>query len=108
MWFAVAALLSSYGLTGCAYSYIDDDGVRHVIGLVDMEIRPTANSETFAGDVVEIQSIGLGYHRAYETTSIAIGYHRQVLAAFRNNALVLGNPITALNGTNRTTEKGKE
>ena len=61
-------------LSACAYSYVDSDGTRHIIGLVNMQIKPTENSKTFAGDVFDITSVGVAYHSASESTSFTVGY----------------------------------
>ncbi len=93
---AVAHLLACVllGFLGaCAFSYVDSDGTRHIIGLVNMRIEPTENSQTFAGEVLDVTSVGLAYHSATGNTSFTIGYSRNVTAALRDNALVLGNPL---------------
>lgn len=93
---AVARLLACVlvgFLSACAYSYVDSDGTRHIIGLVNMRIEPTENSKTFAGEVFDVTSVGVAYHSAADSTSFTIGYSRNVTAALRDNALVLGNPL---------------
>jgi hypothetical protein len=83
-------------LSACSYSYVDDDGARHVFGFVYLEIEPTENSESLAGTVFDITSVGVAYHSTPENSSFTIGYSRSVTAGLRNHVLVKGNPLTAL------------
>jgi hypothetical protein len=88
---ALACLLSA-----CSYSYVDEDGARHVFGLVYLEIEPTEDNETLAGSVFDITSVGVAYHSTHESSSFTVGYSRSVTAGLRNHVLVKGNPLTAL------------
>ena len=81
---------------GCAFDYTDTNGDRHAIGLIDVTMHPSAAPQTFAGDVVEITSIGLSIGHTAQGGYVTAGYNRDVTAALRDNALVLGNPIVAL------------
>src|SRR5204862_1074702 len=58
---AVACLLLGLStvLGGCAFSYMDANGDRHAVGLLDVTVRAPAAPETFAGDVVEMDSLRL-------------------------------------------------
>jgi hypothetical protein len=93
---AYLLLLLETGLGGCAFAYTDANGDRHAIGLVDITVRAPAAAETLAGDVVEITSLGLSVGQNAQGGYLTAGFNRQTTAALRDNALVLGNPITAL------------
>lgn len=93
---AAGLLLMTAVTQGCAFTYTDANGDRHAIGLVDITVRAPAASETVAGDVVEVASIGLSIGRNPQGGYITAGYNRQTTAALRDNALVIGNPVTAL------------
>jgi hypothetical protein len=81
---------------GCALNYTDESGDHHAIGLLDIVIRPYAASQTFAGSVVEVTSFGLSVGRTEQGGYLTAGYNREATVALRDNALVLGNPITLL------------
>jgi len=81
---------------GCALSYTDEHGDRHAIGLLDVSVHSPEAPETFAGSVVEITSFGLSVGRTAQGGYLTAGYNREVTAALRDNALVLGNPIALL------------
>ena len=81
---------------GCALSYMDEHGDRHMIGLLDVTVHSPAAPETFAGSVVEITSFGLSVGHTAQGGYLTAGYNREVTAALRDNALVLGNPIALL------------
>ena len=89
------AVLLALGLLcqACAFSYSDANGNRHTLGLVDITTHAPAAPETFAGDVVDISSIGLTVGRTAQGGYIALGYSHEISAALRDNALVVGNPL---------------
>src|SRR5437660_12901967 len=84
------------GLGGCAFSYTDANGDRHAIGLVDGSVRAPAAPETLAGDIVEVTSLGLSIGQNAQGGYLTAGFNHQATAALRDNALVLGKPLTAL------------
>ena len=71
---ALCALL----LSGCALSYIDSDGNRRVIGLADVEVVPSSSSETFAGHIVSIHSLGMSWSEVVDGSVFNLGYSRQI------------------------------
>ena len=79
-------------LGGCAYSYVDRDGDRHVIGLVNLEIA-AADDATFAGRVIDLSTFGISFAENAAGRSFTIGYSREITGDLRNHALVLGNPL---------------
>ena len=95
---AIASVLFLLGTggVGCAFTYTDANGDRHTLGLVDITVRAPAAPETLAGDVVEVTSLGLSIGQNAQGGFITAGFNRQTTAALRDNALVLGNPLTAL------------
>jgi hypothetical protein len=80
-------------LAGCAYSYVDDAGVRHVIGVVDMEIHDAPEKGAYAGQVIDMRTLGLTVNRSETGSSVSIGYNRDVSGYLKNNSLVIGNPL---------------
>src|SRR5437879_3366331 len=89
-------LVLGTGLGGCAFTYTDANGDRHAIGLVDITVRAPAAPETLAGDIIEVTSLGLSVGQNAQGGYLTAGFNRQTTAALRDNALVLGNPISAL------------
>lgn len=79
--------------TGCSYSYVDHRGTRHVIGLVDVAIEPAGEDSTFAGDIVDITTVGISLIHTEQGGHFGIGYSRDTVAAIRDHSLVLGNPL---------------
>jgi hypothetical protein len=77
------------GLSGCAALYTDENGAQHVIGLVDMVVRPSENV-SIAGNVVDVTVLGLSYLRFEDRAGFGLGYQRITSAAFRDNALAVG------------------
>ena len=87
----VALLASCAG--GCAISYDDRAGNRHILGLVDVTIPPPAASQTLAGTVVSVTTFGALASRNAQGGTLALGYASETTAAIKDNALVLGNPL---------------
>jgi len=78
-------------LSGCAVSYIDGDGSRHVIGLVNVEIESADGNETYVGDIVTLRGAGLVVHAEPDATdpslsivNATLGYAGQTTALLRN------------------------
>lgn len=92
----MAALGAAVLLSGCAVSYDDGNGVRHVIGLTSTRIVSADKSATLAGDVVTVEAVGVLVSRNAQGDTLSIGYSSLSTAAIRNNALVAGNPIDAV------------
>lgn len=92
----ILILVVAFTCQGCALSYIDSDGNRHVVGLVDVSIQSPRSSQTFAGDVVEIIAVGASVGQTAQGGYITLGYSREASAALRDNALVIGDPLHLL------------
>ena len=81
---------------GCAFTYTDEAGARHTIGLVDIAVKAPANPTTLAGNVVDVTTVGVSLGQMAQGAYITAGYNHETTAVLRDNALVLGNPITAI------------
>jgi hypothetical protein len=86
-WLAVAVLPVLVG--GCAIAFEGADGRVAVFGFATLRQAP-GPSETIAGDIVEISTVGVSVLMLDQTTSVALGYQSITRAALRDNALVLG------------------
>ena len=69
--------------SGCAITYTDAQGAKHVLGLVKLEIKPSAPEQTI-GETVHVQSIGVAVYSTPLNRGVAIGYNRETTAAIRN------------------------
>lgn len=83
-------------LAGCAYTYDDAHGYRHIVGFVDVSIASAKDDETIAGNVVSVTSIGVVASKNAQGHTFALGYTSETTAAIKDNALVLGNPNQAV------------
>jgi hypothetical protein len=100
-------ILASVLCGGCAYSYVDDDGSRRLVGFVDMRIQ-AAPEETYAGNVVDLRTLGLSVNENEQGTNVSVGYSREITAAIRNHALVKGNPFQVSEAVNGKNQKNGE
>ena len=90
--FVASVLMSILFLSGCSYNYIDDNGTRHIFGLVNIKLEPTSN-EIYAGEIIDLRTFGISINKHDEGGSISIGYSRDISGNLKNNVLVLGNPF---------------
>ena len=86
---------------------MDLNGDRHTIGIVDITTHAPAAPQTFAGDVVDVSSIGLTAGRTAQGSYLTLGYKHEITAALRQDALVVGNPLAAARSPHDTTENGQ-
>lgn len=84
---ALCGTLASAALCGCAHSYIDADGTRHVIGLVHLTLPPP-DAAARAGDWMRARTFGLALSRTDIGGALELGYSDNTLAVVRNNSCV--------------------
>lgn len=84
--------------SGCTYTYVDQSGNHRTLGLgiVDIVVRSAANLDPVAGDIVDITTFGISVGRTAQGGYLTAGYNHEVSAALRDDALVLGNPVSAI------------
>jgi hypothetical protein len=89
--FGTALLICSVGsaLGSCALAYTDASGTQHVIGFVNIEVKP-ANESRLAGDVTAFSTVGISLLAGERGSSLALGYNRITTAAFRDNSVAFG------------------
>ena len=90
---APLALICALLLSGCAVSYVDDDGSRHIIGFANIVIPPADRAMPTAGNVIDLTTVGLSFNDMPDGQSLTLGYSRAVTATLKDNSLVLGNPL---------------
>lgn len=81
-------------LAGCAHTYLDSAGNRHVIGWVDLTL-PAAAAKDKGADWIRLRTIGLAYSSTDIGNAIEFGYSDNTLAVIRNNSCVLLDPALA-------------
>lgn len=83
--YLIGLLLATSLLMGCAHSYVDAEGKRHIVGLVNLTISP-ATAEPAAADWVRLRTIGISLSRSDISSSLDVGYSDNTLAVIRNNS----------------------
>jgi hypothetical protein len=89
---AVSAALAVATLTGCTYTVTHADGGRRLVGLMLVDIQPAPDAGTFAGQVVDVTTIGVALNRNPAGSTVALGFNRETTGFLRDNAMVLGDP----------------
>ena len=93
-WVIIIALVGP--AAGCAAVTVEEDGSRRIVGLVAMRLAPPADATAIAGEVTDVSALGLALYSSPIQHALVLGYSRERLAAVRDHALVLGNPLTSL------------
>lgn len=81
----------SLALQACSYTYKDEAGATHVIGFQAVTLH-APDSRTVAGEVVDVQTLGVAAHHLADGRSFSIGYSRDVVGYLKNDVAVVGNP----------------
>lgn len=74
-------------LAGCAHVHVDDQGRRHVIGLVWLTLPPPP-VEPVGAESLRTRSVGLAVTRSPAGGGVTLGYQDSTLTVIRNDALV--------------------
>ena len=83
---SVLALLLLFTIcSGCALTYTDAQGAKHVLGLVKLEIKPSAPEQTI-GETVHVQSIGVAVYSTPLNQGVVIGYNREITTVIRDHS----------------------
>ena len=87
-WTAVvlAVAIAASSLAGCAHTYVDDNGSRHVIGLVWAKLPPPLGGT--AADSLRVRAIGLSAATTPVGTALVLGYSDSNIVVVRENQLV--------------------
>jgi hypothetical protein len=88
----VAALATLAVLQGCAHSWVDADGTRHVVGLVNLSLPPQSAALT-AGESIRSQAIGLSFSASEAGSALVLGYSDTTFAFVRNHSLVFADAL---------------
>lgn len=90
---APVVAIAAASLSGCAHTYVDAEGSRHLIGLVWAKLPPPAGAT--AADSLRVRAIGLSAARTPVGTSLVLGYSDSNIVVVRDNQLVDLAPLLA-------------
>lgn len=76
-------------LSGCAVTYIDENGNKNIIGFVNVKTKPAEKVFYIAGETIDVTSIGFMFFNSTEQSSITIGYGKETHTYLKNNVLLL-------------------
>jgi hypothetical protein len=89
-WRSAWCVLFSLLIEACALTYVDDQGAKHVLGLVNMKIEPQVIADQTLAESVQIQSVGVSIYSTPINSGMALGYNNEWLAIVYDN-VVVGN-----------------
>ena len=73
---------------GCAYSYVDQHGIHHSIGLMKTSVDIDSEENPTAGAVVQVTTFGIAGYRTPLLSGLTIGYNRERVMSLKNNVVV--------------------
>ena len=80
-------------LAGCAHTYVDEQGFRHMIGLVWAKLPPPAFAT--AADSLRVRAMGISSTNTPAGSAIVLGYSDSNIVVVRDNQLVDAAPLLA-------------
>lgn len=89
---AIAAIVT-FSLAGCAYTYVDEQGSRHMMGFVWAKLPPPAFAN--AADSLRVRAIGISTTKTPAGSAIVLGYSDSNIVVVRDNQLVDAAPLLA-------------
>lgn len=87
-WRSAWCVLFSLLIEACAFTYVDDQGAKHVLGFVNMKIEPSITSAQTVAESVQIQSVGVSIYSTPINRGVALGYNRENLTTVHDNTVV--------------------
>jgi hypothetical protein len=82
----LAALTGLACLGGCAHVWVDDQGNRHVVGLLHLTQPPAPTPA--AAETLRVRTLGLTWTRAEAGSALVLGYGDTTLGFLRNDVCV--------------------
>jgi hypothetical protein len=79
----------------CAFTYVDDQGAKHVLGLVNMKIEPPVTAGKTVAESVQIQSVGVSVYSTPINRGLSIGYNQENLTAVHDNTVLGDAKVTS-------------
>lgn len=76
-------------LSGCAYTFVDNDGTKHIIGLAKIDIPPTTKGNLIVGENISVKTIGVSISKIITGGSVSIGYNNDSITTLFSGALIL-------------------
>tara|TARA_B100000953_G_C18028294_1_gene422392 strand:- start:1963 stop:2313 length:351 start_codon:yes stop_codon:yes gene_type:complete len=80
-------LLFLISVSGCAISYVNDEGHKRIIGLVNITLEQGEKSKSV--DAFELTNLGVFVNSSPLSTSLSIGYAKETIIEIPNDALIL-------------------
>lgn len=90
---AVCALMAAM-LGGCAHTWIDADGKRHIAGIMHLTL-PAETTGAKSADWMRWRTIGVAISSTDIGNALEIGYSDNTLAVVRNNSCVAFDRLPA-------------
>ncbi len=105
---AALVLMIATTCSGCAYTHIDTDGTKHIIGLVNIKIKPCDSKEQLAGDSLSITNIGVSIYSTPLDKGFAFGYTQENITALRQDVIVFSGDLQSWLGNTSIGSAGSQ
>jgi hypothetical protein len=88
----IVLIIGSVFLGGCAVSYIDSHGIKHVIGFADVSFDTNSDSNGDHSQMIGITNIGFLVSRDPIQSGFSIGYNREAIIVLKDDSCTRINP----------------
>jgi len=85
-------ILAAVTMQGCAHISVDEDGTRHVVGLVSLTLPPV-DAQGNAAEGFRTRSFGVTMTRSEIESGLVVGYSDLTLAFIRDDRVVAGSAL---------------
>ena len=79
--------------SGCAVSFVNDEGKKRVIGFVDLTLGIDEGDEDTGGQLAELSNVGILFSTNPISTGIGLGYTKETTIKIKNDVLILMDNI---------------
>ena len=86
--FLALFLLAGIISTGCSFSYVDDEGYKHVMGLVDVKLATVPGTSEDVAESIDVTSVGIAFYSNPLNSGLALGYNREGITVLQGNNCV--------------------
>lgn len=90
---------------GCAITYIDKKGATNIIGLAKVKISQRRQGQKFAGDSVEVSSLGVTIHVTPISRMLGVGFSHASFTAINDDAASFQSTFVSSSSANNSAQE---
>lgn len=92
---------------GCAYTIVDNDGTKHIIGLAKIDIPPQSKQSLVVGESVSVKTFGISISKTIIGGGVSLGYSDEAITTLFGETLIVDEGTAAYIYENMCLDKNK-